>query len=158
MMGGAAQVRVRGMGWADVGRVMAIAAGLKEVPRWPREAYAAVLDPVATVRRIALVAVSPDQDGVVGFLVARVLMPQAELESIAVLAAEQRRGTGRKLLEAMAEELRGAGVREALLEVRVSNQAAFDFYRSLGWVETGRRPRYYADPEEDAVLMSLSLR
>jgi ribosomal-protein-alanine N-acetyltransferase len=74
------------------------------------------------------------------------------------LAAEQRRGTGRKLLEAMAEELRGAGVREALLEVRVSNQAAFDFYRSLGWVETGRRPRYYADPEEDAVLMSLSLR
>jgi ribosomal-protein-alanine N-acetyltransferase len=57
----------------------------------------------------------------------------------------------------MAEELRVAGVREVLLEVRSSNQRALGFYRSLGWSETGRRPRYYADPEEDAVLMSLKL-
>jgi ribosomal protein S18 acetylase RimI-like enzyme len=48
-------------------------------------------------------------------------------------------------------------VREVLLEVRASNQRARDFYRSLGWNETGIRPRYYADPEEDAVLMSLKL-
>jgi ribosomal protein S18 acetylase RimI-like enzyme len=54
--------------------------------------------------------------------------------------------------------LRTAGVREFILEVRASNQRALGFYRSLGWSETGRRPRYYADPEEDAVLMSLELR
>ena len=51
----------------------------------------------------------------------------------------------------------GEGVGEVLLEVRASNQRALDFYRSLGWEETGRRPRYYADPEEDAVLMGLKL-
>jgi ribosomal-protein-alanine N-acetyltransferase len=93
----------------------------------------------------------------VGFLITSVLGPQAELASIAISAAEQRRGIGRRLLFSMVEELRAAQVREVLLEVRSSNQRALDFYHSLGWSETGRRPRYYADPEEDAVLMSLTL-
>jgi ribosomal-protein-alanine N-acetyltransferase len=44
-----------------------------------------------------------------------------------------------------------------MLEVRASNQAALGFYRGQGFRETGRRPRYYADPEEDAVLMLLNL-
>jgi ribosomal-protein-alanine N-acetyltransferase len=95
---------------------------------------------------------------IVGFAVAGILPPQAELETIALPEKEQRRGIGSKLLAAMVEELRTAGVREFILEVRASNQRALGFYRSLGWSETGRRPRYYADPEEDAVLMSLELR
>jgi len=41
--------------------------------------------------------------------------------------------------------------------VRASNQNALGFYRSFGFSESGRRSRYYADPEEDAVLMSLKL-
>jgi ribosomal-protein-alanine N-acetyltransferase len=94
---------------------------------------------------------------VVGFLIARLLAPEAELETIGVATEGQRRGTGRRLLGAMVEELREAGVHEAILEVRASNQAALRFYRELGWRETGRRQRYYADPEEDAVLMSLRL-
>jgi hypothetical protein len=52
----------------------------------------------------------------------------------------------------------GGGVREvASGGARVERAGARGFYRSLGWSETGRRPRYYADPEEDAVLMSLKL-
>jgi ribosomal-protein-alanine N-acetyltransferase len=94
---------------------------------------------------------------VVGFLIASLLPPQAELESIAVSAKQQRRGIGRLLLAAMVEELKAAGVRQLILEVRASSQRALGFYRSLGWSETGRRPRYYADPEEDAVLMTLEL-
>ncbi len=99
----------------------------------------------------------PSNGGVVGFLIARVVAQQAELESIAVWGAEQRRGVGRKLIFAMIEDLKGAGVREVLLEVRASNERALEFYRSLGWRESGRRARYYADPEEDAVLMNLTL-
>ena len=41
------------------------------------------------------------------------------------------------------------------LEVRPSNAAARTLYRSLGFRETGRRPRYYGD--EDALLMTLDL-
>jgi ribosomal-protein-alanine N-acetyltransferase len=89
--------------------------------------------------------------------VASLLPPQAELESIGVLAGEQRRGIGQKLFSVLVDELRAAAASEFLLEVRSSNQAALNFYRSQGWSEIGCRPRYYADPEEDAVLMSLIL-
>jgi ribosomal protein S18 acetylase RimI-like enzyme len=41
-----------------------------------------------------------------------------------------------------------------LLEVRPSNVAGRGFYAASGFVETGRRRAYYADPVEDAVLMS----
>ncbi|MGC1463727.1 MAG: ribosomal protein S18-alanine N-acetyltransferase [Terracidiphilus sp.] len=182
----AAEVRVRQMSRADLERVYMIAWSRKDAPRWPKATYFSALNPDATPRRIALVAEdvagrpgsilldwkapgfaeperpSTDQSGtksgrVVGFLVARVVGPEAELESIAVSAAEQRRGIGRRLLFAMKDELKQAGAREVLLEVRVSNQRALDFYRSLGWSEIGRRLRYYADPEEDAVVMSLKL-
>jgi len=41
--------------------------------------------------------------------------------------------------------------------VRASNGAAIGFYRAQGFAETGRRPRYYADPEEDAILLRLGI-
>jgi ribosomal-protein-alanine acetyltransferase len=150
-------VRLRRMREADLEPVMALAASLKDAPHWRRDAYLLALDEGAIPRRIALVAEDAEAGTVMGFAVACLLSPQAELESIAVAEAEQRRGIGRKLFFAMVEELEAAGVCEVLLEVRASNQRARGFYRSLGWNEAGIRPRYYADPEEDAVLMSLKL-
>jgi len=151
------EIRVRSLTAADLSQVTEIGMNLTEAPHWPRGAYEAVLDP-ASPKRLALVAEDSATGMLVGFVVVGVLAPQAELESIAVAAGEQQRGIGRRLLSAMVEELKAAGVHEFLLEVRASNQRALDFYRSLGWSETGRRPCYYADPEEDAVLMSLALK
>ena len=94
---------------------------------------------------------------VVGFAVASVVSPEAELETIAVAAEAQRRGVGERLLGALVEELRAERVAELLLEVRASNAAAIGFYRVRGFEEAGRRARYYAEPEEDAVLMRMKL-
>lgn len=94
---------------------------------------------------------------IVGFAVAGLVAPEAELETIAVSAKAQRQGVGALLLRALAEELRTERVTGLILEVRASNRAALGFYRAQGFIETGRRPRYYADPEEDAVLMGLNL-
>jgi len=44
-----------------------------------------------------------------------------------------------------------------VLEVRDSNKAARGFYGSFGFIEVGRRPGYYADPVEDAILMRLDV-
>lgn len=153
----AAALRIRRMRAADLEQVMAIAASLKGAPQWPRAAYVSALGKDSTPRRIALVAEEPGSGALAGFAVASFLAPQAELETIAVSAEEQRRGIGRKLFFALVDELRAAAASEFLLEVRASNQRALGFYCSLGWNEAGRRPRYYADPEEDAVLMSLGL-
>jgi len=163
-----------------------IAWSRKQAPKWTKAAYLSALKTDAMPRRIALVAEdsgvghaplvvdwkAPDfveaerstaaddeakNTRVVGFAIASLVPPQAELETIVIAAAEQRRGIGRRLMTAMAEELGAAAVSEALLEVRASNQRALAFYSSTGWRESGRRPRYYAEPEEDAVLMSLAL-
>jgi len=95
---------------------------------------------------------------VAGFLVASLVPPQAELESIAVDPEFQRRGVARGLFAALASELGPAQVTEVILESRVSNSLALALYAGLGFAEIGRRPRYYADPIEDAVLMRLRLR
>jgi ribosomal-protein-alanine acetyltransferase len=150
-------VRIRPMTAADLDRLVEIAAALEHAPHWPRRVYEAVLD-VSSPQRIALVAEDSGTGAVVGFAVAGLVAPEAELESLAVSAGYQRRGVARRLYEAMADEFGRSQVREVLLEVRESNQAARAFYTSLGFVEEGRRPSYYADPVEDAVLMRIRIR
>ena len=138
-------------------QAIALAGSLNHAPHWPRMTYLDVLNPEWMPRRIALVVEDVKTRAVVGFAVASLTAPQAELETIAVAAPIQRRGVGRGLLAVLVEELAQAGVQEVLLEVRASNHAAQGFYRSLGFSETGLRPRYYADPIEDAVLMALNV-
>jgi len=151
------EVEVRRMNVGDLDRVMEIDASLSEAPHWPLSAYREALAPIAGPPRIALVAIDPDTGNVAGFAVASLVPPQAELETIVVAANRQRRGLGRRLMQALAVELRQSPVVEILLEVRASNQPALAFYRRLGFLETRRRPRYYADPEQDAVLMTMRL-
>ena len=152
-----AALRIRRMGEADLERVMEIGASLPEAPQWPASAYGAAIDSLHVPRRIAMVAADARNGGLLGFLVAGIAAPEAELETIAVSAEAQRRGVGGLLLRALVEELRAERVTELILEVRASNRAALAFYQAQGFKETGRRPRYYADPEEDAVLMGLNL-
>jgi ribosomal-protein-alanine N-acetyltransferase len=142
---------------ADLDRVIELALSLEQAPQWPRSAYLAALDPEAAPLRIALVAEEAAHGPVQGFAVASLLPPQAELETIAVAAEVQRRGVARRILIAMADELRKTLVTEVLLEVRASNSPALAFYRAQGFAITGRRPGYYADPIEDAVLLELHL-
>jgi ribosomal protein S18 acetylase RimI-like enzyme len=46
---------------------------------------------------------------------------------------------------------------EIALEVRAASAGAIALYATLGFTQTGRRPRYYRDPEDDAVVMRLEL-
>jgi [ribosomal protein S18]-alanine N-acetyltransferase len=90
-----------------------------------------------------------------GFLVARHIPPEWELENIAVDPALRRTGLGTKLLRALLAQARQTNGNSVLLEVRESNLAARGFYEKLGFGETHRRKAYYADPSEDAILYCL---
>jgi ribosomal-protein-alanine N-acetyltransferase len=143
---------------ADLDRVMEIAASLPEAPHWPPAAYLTALDLKGAPARIALVAEGSVAAGaLVGFAVASVIGPQAELETIGVAAEAQHAGLAQRMFVALAGELKKIQVEEILLEVRASNCPALGFYRSMGFEEAGRRLRYYSDPIEDAVLMILRL-
>ncbi|HXS74726.1 MAG TPA: tRNA (adenosine(37)-N6)-threonylcarbamoyltransferase complex dimerization subunit type 1 TsaB [Terracidiphilus sp.] len=152
-----AGVRIRRMGDADIEAVMEIAEKTDHAPRWARAAYLAAIDSGNQPRRVALVA--QREEKVAGFVVAAILPGgEAELESIVTALPHQRRGVARELFASLKHELRRQGVREVMLEVREANRSAQGFYRFLGFQEDGRRPGYYADPVEDAVLMRLGLR
>jgi ribosomal-protein-alanine N-acetyltransferase len=141
----------------DLERVLEIAEGLKDAPQWAGSAYLAAMDGKRLPRRIAWVAEDRHSGVAVGFAVASIVAPEAELETIAVAADGQRQGVGLRLFAALARKLHGAGVTDVHLEVRESNAAAVAFYRRLGFEEVGRRARYYAEPVENALLFRLNL-
>jgi len=89
----------------------------------------------------------------VGFLVAQCGGAGWELENMAVLPAFRRRGAGSALLAALVAEARAQQAERILLEVRHSNQAAIRLYEQGGFELLGRRPGYYRDPIEEALIM-----
>ncbi len=149
---------IRPMTVADLPRALEIASGLHSAPQWTEAAWRRALDPAASPRRVALAAVEPASGALLGFAVAGIFPPQAELETIAAAAEAQRRGIARALLETLAAGLVREGIVELWLEVRASNQAALALYRAAGFVQSGRRPNYYRDPVEDGLLLTLRLR
>jgi [ribosomal protein S18]-alanine N-acetyltransferase len=149
-------VQIRPMTRMDIERVMEIAAGLKQAPLWPLESYLKALDPAAQPRRVAVVAENTETATIVGCAVASLTVPEAELETIAVAAKFQRQGIARQLFGTMVEMLQGMDATVIALEVRASNEPARALYESLGFTNAGLRPRYYANPVEDAVWMTLT--
>jgi ribosomal-protein-alanine acetyltransferase len=145
-------VHIRPVVPEDIPLVMAIANSLPDAPHWRSEVYQDMLDPARIPARLCLVA--EDSDGqLMGFGVIALIPPQAELEAIAVTGERQRRGIAGNLLSDLLTGLKRFDITEVILEVRESNRPAQAFYGAAGFVETGRRRGYYADPQEDALLL-----
>src|SRR5204862_1925180 len=82
---------------------------------------------------------------------------EVHLLNLAVHPDARRRGHGRALVAHLLRVAADQGCRYLTLEVRRSNLAAIELYRSVGFDPVGVRPRYYVDDEEDAVVMVLEL-
>lgn len=84
---------------------------------------------------------------------------EAELLTLGVATAHQRRGLGRTMLVELSALARERGAKRLFLEVRPSNMAALALYRHMGFAEIGKRRGYYsaADGREDAILMEKRL-
>jgi ribosomal-protein-alanine N-acetyltransferase len=92
-----------------------------------------------------------------GFIAGRMLPPECEIENVVVEASRKGYGFGSLLLKEFLEQARAAGCDRAFLEVRESNRAARRLYEKWGFRVTGRRARYYENPQEDAVLYACAL-
>src|SRR5882757_10633668 len=90
---------------------------------------------------------------VAGFLVVQAVVAEAEILNLCVALEKRRAGLAETLLNEAVAELRRARVDRLFLEVRESNTPAISFYKKHNFSETGRRPAYYRDPDEAAVLM-----
>ncbi len=143
---------------ADLDAVLALERATSLAPHWPPSAYAAILESSAPHRCLF---VAEKDNSLAGFAVG-VFHPAAseriaELESVAVSANYRRAGIGRALCRAVLDWSRSQGATELVLEVRAASSAAIALYTALGFTLAARRPRYYRDPDDDALLMRMDL-
>jgi ribosomal-protein-alanine N-acetyltransferase len=87
-----------------------------------------------------------------GMLLGRVAAGEAEVITLCVAPAVRRRGIATALLHAAKAEISARAGTAVFLEVATENAAARELYLRLGFVEVGRRPRYYADGSDALVL------
>jgi ribosomal-protein-alanine N-acetyltransferase len=96
----------------------------------------------------------PDPWTVWGYMVFWVVADEMHILNLAVHPGHRRRGIARRLLTEAMNQARPLGAAVAWLEVRPSNSPALTLYHSLGFQEVGRRPHYYGDTQEDAILLA----
>ena len=78
---------------------------------------------------------------------------EAHITNIAVRPDRRGMGYGKMITEALIQLAADTGMGSMSLEVRRSNAVAQSLYKKLGFVEVGCRKKYYADNNEDAILM-----
>lgn len=139
---------------ADMPAMMALEKYAVTASHWSDEQYRQLFSENGP-RRAALVI--EEVAAIQGFLVARTVGPEWEIENIAVAGMARRRGLGSRLLGELLDLARERGAESVFLEVRESNRAARALYEKWGFVEAGRRTGYYREPGEDAVVYRLSL-
>lgn len=102
---------------------------------------------------LSLWIVAVDGDVVVGYVGSQSVMGEADMMNLAVRADYRGRGIGNALVCDLIDRLKGERVYSLTLEVRASNDSAINLYNRLGFVQVGRRPNYYSNPKEDALIL-----
>ena len=92
-----------------------------------------------------------------GFVLARVAADEAEVLTLAVLPEQRRHGLGRALLDQAMRTAGEQGARAMFLEVAEANRAARALYDGAGFLEVGRRRRYYRGGGDALVLRAAIL-
>lgn len=140
---------------------MMLASDMAEVMAVERASYAAGWPPTAFERELTqnamaryLVLRQSGKSPVIGFAGLWLMVDEAHVVTVAVMPELRRGGYGRALVHGLAIVAIDHGMSLATLEVRSSNEAARTLYRAYGFHEVGERKRYYADNQEDAIIMT----
>jgi|SRR5215469_3799819 len=154
-------VIIRGLSADDLEAVLAIQGLCPEIAQWSLWDY----ERVARGEMAGWVADALGEEGVpsgggrvAGFLVGRRIADDLEILNFAVHPGLRRLGIGGALLDEAMRWGRSFNAEAALLEVRASNFAALAFYERNNFHLVGKRPKYYASPEEDALLLIAGLK
>jgi len=145
---------------ADIPDIVVLGRQSSTAAPWSRPQYEQLFQPGAGAPpRLAWLAEADAEAGptIVGFLVARFVAPEWELENIVVAPSARRKGIGKLLLGALLVRARATKSQSVFLEVRESNTAARSLYATAGLRQNGRRKAYYGDPPEAAILCRLDL-
>jgi len=141
------------MSMDDLDAVHAVAVASFTSP-WARDVFAEELRREWAVIRVLR---ADPKEPVCAFVNFWIVRDEVHVLNLATHPVWRRRGYARMLLDDTLSFARTRGVRYVTLEVRRSNAPAIALYRSLGFVAIGVRPSYYADDNEDAIVMLLTI-
>jgi ribosomal-protein-alanine N-acetyltransferase len=141
------EVRLRQMTLLDVDYVVGIEKECFPDP-WPRSAF---VDIVRSPEHGALVAANDNK--IIGYGCFLIIANEAHLTNLAVKPDFRRKAVAKQLLSYIMEIAKRKNCEYILLEVRPQNESAVAFYEKAGFKLLYRRPRYYRNPVEDALVM-----
>ncbi len=136
---------------ADVDDVTEIERQSFPVP-WSRAAF---IDELTRNEQALYVVVRDESGRAAGYGGMWLVCDEAHVTNIAVRPDRRRRGAGTAIMVTLMALAQSRGANRMTLEVRVSNHAAQELYRRLGFAPAGVRPHYYMDNREDALIMWL---
>jgi ribosomal-protein-alanine N-acetyltransferase len=93
------------------------------------------------------------EGNVIGYICINYLLHESHILNLAVHERFRRRGVATILMNETLKELKKKGCAFMYLEVRASNAGAKKFYELFGFTVESIRKKYYANPDEDALLM-----
>jgi len=143
-------IEIRRMEMKDIPEVVEIDRSSFTLP-WTERSYKyEVRD-----NRAARCWVTTVDERVASLLVLWLIVDEAHIATIATHPQFRRRGFAKQILIKSLVSAREEGALKSLLEVRARHVVAQKIYCDIGFVEVGRRPMYYRDNGEDAVLMTM---
>ncbi len=115
---------------------------------WQKQCFEEELE-----HQFAIPLVAKLDQRIVGYTCLWHVEEQMEIANFAVSPEFRRKGIGRRLMEEVISEAQRRGCTGLMLSVRETNLPAVTLYKRFGYVEVGRRKRYYRLPVEDAIIM-----
>ena len=99
------------------------------------------------------------REGIIGYGIMSVTVGECHILNICMHPDYRRQGLGRGMVRFLLDFARQNKARVALLEVRLSNIAAYQLYTRLGFDEVGLRKNYYPARygREDAIILARDL-
>ncbi len=102
---------------------------------------------------LSLWIVALDGEKLVGYVGSQSVLGWSDMMNLAVLPEYRRQGVGESLVTELIKKLQEKKNSCLTLEVRASNAPAIALYEKMGFAQVGKRPNYYHNPKEDALIM-----
>ena len=145
-----------GLSLYDVEQILAIEEVSFKAP-WSRTLFLEELACKTAFNYVVKLTGSEKHEPVIAYICSRIIGCELSILRIAVFPKLRNLGIASWLLDKCFKVARDKGVTSVFLEVRESNSAAIAIYGKLGFISVGKRPAYYPETGEDAVVLTKKL-